>query len=701
MTRYFSYYRAGILLARLSIDGQKIFCAPRDLESLCFSGEVPYVWPMAPLDPELDSRFPDALACVGSGAVPEGYQLAAAEHRYHQGRSHMIHRLVQPAGKCPLDIILGDGQVVACIDNERNYLGLLVEDGWEFATPLAQMLEDPLLSRPAYGLDFAGMEMVAMRDGVKLATDVYLPTRRADGQTFPTVLIRTCYNKQNVKQFLSFVHYGYAVVAQDTRGRELSEGDWQPIVNERDDGDDTLNWIARQPWSDGQVGMIGASYLAIVQWQAAASGNPHLKALISMVTGGVPLFDFPHRSGVLSPGTIAWIVSMRTRNFHPEDMDRPDWDRVLKVRPIREIPRLGLGEDIPFWNEWMEHDAYDGYWQKANLLAQQHKIDVPALYLSGWYDDVGPGSMQIWDMNHRNQRDHQKLICGAWNHKMNSSRDIHRNNYGSDAIRYDLFYRYLRWYDHFLKGIDNRVEDEAPVEYYTIGENRWHTASAWPPREACQTALYLDSAGNANTSGGDGTLTFAPPDVPGEDHYCYDPVDPAPFLMDISENECLVPENYREVERRPDVLVYTSALLKEALTIAGEPSAVLYASSSAKDTDWVVRVTEVDEAGNSIRLCDGIVRARFRKSLIEPSLLLPDEIVRYEIPMTWISNRFAAGHCIRVEITSGADNSVFPNSNTGRPIYDDTETVVARQTIYHGGPRNSRIILPVIQNEAP
>ena len=236
MTRYFSYYRAGILLARLSIDGQKIFCAPRDLESLCFSGEVPYVWPMAPLDPELDSRFPDALACVGSGAVPEGYQLAAAEHRYHQGRSHMIHRLVQPAGKCPLDIILGDGQVVACIDNERNYLGLLVEDGWEFATPLAQMLEDPLLSRPAYGLDFAGMEMVAMRDGVKLATDVYLPARRADGQTFPTVLIRTCYNKQNVKQFLSFVHYGYAVVAQDTRGRELSEGDWQPIINERDDG---------------------------------------------------------------------------------------------------------------------------------------------------------------------------------------------------------------------------------------------------------------------------------------------------------------------------------------------------------------------------------------------------------------------------------------------------------------------------------
>ena len=700
MKRQFLYYRAGVLIAKLSICDGEILCAPRDLQSLQFSEEVPYFWPMAPFDPELDGRFPDALACVRSNAVPEGTQLADSEDAVHQGRRYRLERFVQTAGKFPLDIIRCEGKIVACIDNERNYLGLLVEDGWEFATPLAQMTEDPLLSRPEYGIEFVGTEMVPMRDGVRLATDIYLPAQRAEGQTFPTVLIRTCYNKQNTKQFFSFVHYGYAVVAQDTRGREMSEGVWQPIINERDDGDDTLNWIADQPWSDGSVGMIGASYLAIVQWQAAASGNRHLKALISMVTGGVPLFDFPHRSGVLSPGTIAWTVSMRAKNFRPEDMDRADWDTVLKGRPIRDIPRLGLGEDIPFWDEWMEHATYDGYWHKANFLVNQHKIDVPAMYVTGWYDDVGPGSMQVWDMNKRNQRANQKLICGAWNHKMNSSRDIHNNNYGPDAIRYDMGYRYLRWYDHFLKGIDNHVEEEAPVEYYTIGENRWHTASAWPPREACHTALYLSSGGNANTSSGDGRLAFSPQAACGEDHYRYDPMDPAPFLIDISENECLVPENYREVERREDVLVYTSAPLEEDLTIAGEPTAVIYASSSAKDTDWVVRVTELDEAGNSVRLCDGIVRARFRKSFIEPSLLLPGEIVRYEIPMTWISNRFAAGHCIRVEITSGADNSIFPNSNTGNPIYEDMETIIAQQTIYHGGPYNSRIILPVMKGGA-
>ena len=168
------------------------------------------------------------------------------------------------------------------------------------------------------------------------------------------------------------------------------------------------------------------------------------------------------------------------------------------------------------------------------------------------------------------------------------------------------------------------------------------------------------------------------------------------MLFRSSENECLVPENYREVERREDVLVYTTEPLERAVTIAGEPVAILYAASDARDTDWVVRITDVDGEGNAVRMCDGILRARFRRSFIEPSLLLPGEIVRYEIPMTWISNRFAAGHRIRVEVTSGADNSVFPNSNTGLPAADDTSVRTARQTVYHGGRRQSRIVLPVV-----
>ena len=693
--RVFLYYRAGVPIARFRFSGEAVLCTPRNLTDMSYGREQAFAWPMPPFDPELDRRLPEAVQSVQKGTVPEEAVYVRDISGTAAGAAVTAELFVQPRGKYPLDFLRCGERITACIDNERNYLGLLVEEGWEGLTPQGDMAA-PGLSRPEWGIDFTGTEMVPMRDGVRLATDVYLPSGRAPGQKFPTVLIRTCYNKFSTAQFFAFVHYGYAVVAQDTRGRELSEGVWQPIVNEREDGDDTLNWIAAQPWSDGSVGMIGASYLAIVQWQAAASGNPHLKAIISMVTGGVPLFDFPHRGGVLSPGTIAWVVSMRKRNFVPDDMERTDWEQVLKTRPIREIPARGIGEEIPFWNEWMDHEYYDGYWHKANFLARQHRIDVPAMYISGWYDDVGPGSMQAWDMNRRGGRANQKLICGAWQHKMNVSRDIHGNDYGPDAVRYDMFLRYLRWYDRFLKGVENGVEREPAAEYFTIGENRWHTSDTWPPKEAVNRELYLSSAGCANTSGGDGLLLPEPPKEAGEDHYVYDPADPTPFLIDISENECLVPENYREVERRADVLVYTTPPLERAVTIAGEPAAILYASSDARDTDWVVRVTDVDEEGNSIRMCDGILRARFRKSFIEPSLLLPGEIVRYEIPMTWISNRFAAGHRIRVEIASGADSSVFPNSNTGLPAADDTSVRIARQTVFHGGRRQSRIVLPVV-----
>lgn len=689
--RVFVYYRAGIAIAKFEISSNGVMCLPRDMCTLEYGEKTDFVFPMQPFSSELDKRLTDAVQAVRSNTVLDGCEYAGE----HDG----VKRFVQQYGKNPLDILTVNDEIIATIDNERNYLGILVKEGMEELTPLTALMNEPTLSRPEHGLWYVGCEMVPMRDGVKLATDIYLPADYIPGQKLPTVLIRTCYNKTNVEQYLCFVHYGYAIVSQDTRGRELSEGEWRPIINEKEDGDDTLNWIADQPWSDGSVGMIGTSYLAIVQWQAAASGNKHLKALISMVTGGVPLFDFPHRAGALSPGTMAWCSAVSKRVFSPELMERDDWNDVLAIRPIKDIPSKGLGYDIPFFNEWIDHEYYDGYWHKANFLAAQHKIDVPALYVTGWYDDVGPGSMQVWNMNKRNSRANQKLVCGAWLHKMNVARDIHNIYYGADAIRYDMFYKYLRWYDHFLKGIDNGVENDPVAQYFVIG-NGWRESSQWPPAEISHQRLYLTSGGDANTSEGNGRLTFKQVTVENQDKFVYDPADPAPFLIDVSENECLVPANYRDVELRQDVLVYTSAPLEEPLTIAGEPVAVLYAASSAKDTDWVVRLTDVDDEGNSIRLCDGIVRAKFRKSFIEPTLLLPGEIVRYEIPLTWIANEFKAGHRVRVEVTSGAANSVFPNTNTGLPSGIDACSVIAKQTVYSGGLYDSHLVMPVLNKIA-
>ena len=692
----YTYYRAGVAIAKLKMEDGRVSCMARNMTTMEYEGPTSFHPLMAPFSQDLDKRIEDAIAWIqGPAHIPEGYEKRQDISGKIGDATVNAELYVQKYGNNPLDIVILNGEVVACLDNERNYLGILVRDGYESLTPQKDYA-DSTLSQPASGIAFAGTFMVPMRDGVRLATDVYLPANRTPGQKFPTVLIRTCYNKSTANQFFVFAHYGYAVVSQDTRGREASEGIWQPIINEKPDGNDTLDWIAAQEWSDGSVGMIGASYLAITQWAAAANGNPHLKALISMVTGGVPMFDFPHRAGVLSPGAMAWTVSMRNRSFAPDDMERQDWDAVLKTRPIRDIPYKGIGERIPFWDEWMEHEQYDGYWHQANWLMDQHKIDVPALYVTGWYDDVGPGSMQMWDMNKRNGRSYQKMILGAWKHKMNISRDIHEIYYGVDAIRYDMFYQYLRWYDRFLKGIANGIDLEPKVDYFTIGAGKWQTAETWPPENTEHTALYFGGE-QANTRKGRGTLSFACPQENGTDQYDFDPNDPTPFLIDISENECLVPANYKSVELRSDVLVYTSEPLEQKLTITGEPMAILYAASTARDTDWVVRITDVDENGNSIRMCDGIVRAKYRKSFIEPKLLLPGEIVRYEIPLTWISNCFNVGHRIRIEVASGADSSIFPNSNTGELMADCVHTVIAHQTIYHGPKYPSCVVIPIVK----
>ncbi len=689
------YYRAGIRLAVFRIEGGEVRVRALDEETMELKRETLFSWPAPPFGELIDRNLQEALERLSSGGVPENYVSAGSFTAEILGRTRTVERYIPKEGMLPLDLLVCEGETIACIDNERNYLGILVREGFEDATPQKDMAELP---EPVFGSRFAGTYMVPMRDGARLATDVYLPCGAAGGQRFPTILIRTCYGrKDGARLYPGFVHYGYALAIQDTRGRGDSEGAWQPIINERDDGDDTLNWIAGQDFSDGGVGMIGASYLSIVQWQAAASGNPHLKAMISMVTGGVPLFDFPHRSGVLNPGTMEWATAMNSRDRNAFQEVQDDWNEILKHRPIREIPRVATGEDNPFWNEWLDHEYYDGYWHRANFLAFQHKIDIPTLYVSGWYDDVSPGTVQTWDMNRRNGRKDQQIIIGPWFHKFNSRREINGNRYGPDSIRTDLFPIYLRWYEHFLKGADNGVEKRNACEYFVIGENAWRSSAQWPPAESEDTAIYLSSSGNANTSGGDGRLSFEAPESAGEDRYPYDPKDPAPFIVEVSENELLVPADYSGVEKRSDVLVYTTEELEEPVTIAGEPLAVIYAASDARDTDWVVRITDVFPDGTAVRMCDGIVRAKFRRSFIEPKLLLPGEIVRYEIPMTWIANRFAKGNRIRVEITSGADKSVFCNTNTGLPMADDGGCVVASQTVYHGGEHRSRVMLPILK----
>ena len=267
---------------------------------------------------------------------------------------------------------------------------------------------------------------------------------------------------------------------------------------------------------------------------------------------------------------------------------------------------------------------------------------------------------------------------------------MHGVSFGSQALRFDLDYLYFQWFEHYLKGVENGIDKSAPVEYYTVGQDTWKTASNWPVPETVETDIFLDSKGNANTSLGDGILSFHLPEKEGTDSYDYDPQNPSTHIIDMSENEIEVPEDYTREELRQDMLCYTSAPLEKDVVITGDLTASLFISSDAPDTDFMVRLTDVDENGRSIKLADGILSARYRNGFDHAEFLTPGEVVNLKIRTTKISNCFKKGHKIRITITSSAKNFVFPNSNT-KGGYNSPETAVARNTIHHGGNYPSKV----------
>ncbi|WP_312115594.1 CocE/NonD family hydrolase [Brevibacillus reuszeri] len=705
----FGYYQSGIHIADIRFAETGVWHRPTGWESgekqtgdfvQLLAGNTGYELPVHELNDRLaewnsldwsetDAVFPPTGGHYQKHECIEGI-VAGGDQNTKQARVWAVRETTQP-----LDLIICENEVIALVLTGRGDSAILVKSGWEDLSPL-KLWEDPLLSPARYGITHLGRHDVEMSDGVKLATEVWIPAGLQPGERVPAILMRTPYGRMDaVFRRLPFVARGYALVMQDTRGREDSEGEWIPLVHERSDGDDTLTWIASQEWSDGAVGMLGGSYVGYVQWAAASSGNPHLKAIFSYVTVGTPYVDIPRKGGTILTG-LSWIFMMAEKRRDVSLLSRDDWSDVLKVRPIKEIPQKVLGKEIPFWTKWMEHPDGDDFWAQSDWKRHADQVKVPSFLVSGWYDDNGMGTSESWEVISKQQPDHAHMILGPWYHKANTTREIHHVPFGNNAIRYDLDVTQLRWFDRYLKGIENGIDQRPRVEYYMVGENEWKTSPTWPPQEAVYTNFYLSSNGEANTSAGDGTLTTAVPQEQPTDSYVFDPQDAAPYLLDLSENENSVPENYSEVEKRSDLLVYTSEPLQEEVVIAGEISAVLYAASSARDTDWLVRLSDVDEEGNSIRLSDGIICARYRHSFSEPQLLEPDKIERYEIRMTKIANVFQKGHRIRVCVTSGAENFSFPNPNTGNDLATDTEYVVAKQTVYHDEKYPSHIRLPLL-----
>jgi putative CocE/NonD family hydrolase len=547
---------------------------------------------------------------------------------------------------------------------------------------------------------------VPMRDGVVLRADVYRP---ATDWPVPVIVSRTPYDKSRpliVTAALDperAVADGFSVVCQDTRGRYESEGEFYTFAHDREDGYDTVEWAAAQPWSTGAVGMAGRSYAATTQWLAAIAQPPHLRAIFPVVIGSNYYDGWIYQGGAFQLGfNLYWALLM----VAPRLAKQPS--AQYEHLPLTTLPLLREMGTSPYYFDWLAHSTYDEYWKALAINRHYGQIQVPAYNVGGWYDVFLQGTLENFARLRREAgsaaaRQGQRLLVGPWAHGSTYGPypDHHFPEFATDdAI--DLADLQLRFFAHHLKGEANGLAEEPPVRLFVMGENCWRDEQDWPLARTRFEPWYFHSAGSAASTGG--TLS---PSAPGEeppDRYVYDPNDPAPTVGGPTSLPGLLlgtnsgPRDQRRLEERPDVLVYTSSPLDQPLEVTGPLTVVLYAASSAPDTDFVAKLTDVAPDGVSWILAEGILRARFRESYERPQLVEPGCVYEYAINLVATSNLFRTGHRIRVVVTSSSFPRFDRNPNTGHPLGVDgpADLRPAQQTVFHDSGRASHIVLPVI-----
>jgi uncharacterized protein len=550
-----------------------------------------------------------------------------------------------------------------------------------------------------------------MRDGVELSTDVFLPSS-GDGP-WPALVIRTPYDNTGgggVEKAGYFARRGYAVAIQDVRGRGDSDGVYEPFFDQAQDGHDAIVWIGEQSWCNGRVGMMGVSYGGFVQWVAAREQPPYLAALVSTSAAGRWGEELPYRFGVFSPFWIYWLnaVSGRTMQHRPNpELGIPDWDRIITHRPLRDQDKA-LGRDIPAWRDWLEHNTVDDYWRRLSLNGHFHKIDLPALHITGWFDGNDFNGDQMGQLHYWHgmaesspAAAQQWLLIGPWDHAgtWTPKQKFGERDFGPASVL-DMNEVHLRFFDHHLKGIDNGQGEERRVRIFTMGRNEWRSEDEWPPSGTKTVEFYLHSGGRANTLAGDGRISTASPaeDEPS-DTYVYNPEHPVLSTPDFDKFPSPdYPLDNRWRLRRDDVLVYTSDPLEADLEITGHPFVRLFASSDCPDTDWHATLCDVLPDGRSEELTWGCLRAAYRAgSGVPPGAIEPGKIIEYRIEMPATSNLWKQGHRLRVTITSSHFPMASINPNTNAPTGDDEETRIATNTVHHTRAHPSCLLAPVSQ----
>jgi len=607
-------------------------------------------------------------------------------------------------------------------------------------------------SNVTFGVSEARNVMVTMRDGVKLAADIYRPTQNGQpiDNKFPVILVRTPYNKDDAAAIASsFVPHGYVVVLQDVRGRYKSEGHWYPLIDDPNDGFDTAKWIGSQPWCDGGIGTMGSSYAGATQHALAIGNAPYVKAMVPRNA----MSDFG-RYGVRHNGAFElrffnWVFTLGNATGTPNALAaarRATSDPVAakalvdmgtQVREyVQSLPLrpgttpLKFAPDYEGWLiEAMSHGDYDAFWKDAGASVVDHLAeykDIPEYHTTGWYDSWGT---QVANLNYvelrRTKKSLQRLIIGPWIHSSENLSYAGEAQFTEDAAL-DLAAFHLRWFDHWLKGIDNGVNREPPVRIYVMGggdahktpEGRifvgghWRDEQEWPLARTVPTPYYL----HAN-----GVLS---PDKPAEDQpitYQFDPRNPVPTLggnvssqgtlmfQGAADQRCRLDfwlcSDTKPLAARNDVLVFQTPPLTNDLEVTGRLIVKLWASSNALDTDFTAKLVDAYPpnadfpAGVDLNVADSIVRARYRNGFGKAELLNPGQSYEFTIEMYPTSLVFKRGHRVCLHISSSNFPRFDINPNTGEPLNNNRRLQVAENTIYLDAKHPSQIILPIIPSE--
>lgn len=544
--------------------------------------------------------------------------------------------------------------------------------------------------------------MIPMRDGIRLAADITRPDRPGK---FPVLLARTPYGKYSkaaYEQAEYFAQQGYVYVNQDVRGRFDSEGDFQVLVNEGHDGYDTIEWLARQPWADGNVGTFGGSYSSWDQFLAAEEQPPHLRAMVVQSTPP-DIFLTAWWNGAFEINELFWCALLDGRVNQELSMYAAP-EIPLRLPVINMDEAVGRRLDKTF-RAWIQHDTFDEFWRKQSYQARLSLVRVPVLHIDGWYDlrDVS-ATLQNYNTltvsaAAPSARQNQRVIIGPWWHGHYDQQKSGDIDFGPEAV-IDRKSLYLKWYDCYLENKNcDEVTKQAPVKIFVMGVNQWKDEQAWPLQRAKMVPYYFHSKGHANTRIGDGVLDVDLPATEPWDQYSYDPHDPPAIAMEPNDS---LAADQRKPESRSDVLVFTSQPLDAPLQVCGHITVKLWSSSSAQDTDWVARLIDVHPDGFAQRLTDTIVRASYQGSSLYPQSrtefapLVPGAIREYTLDLWDLANVFLTGHRIRVEITSGFMPLFSRNLNTGQNNLTTVEMKIARQKVYHDRNHPSLILLPVV-----